>query len=182
MLSHFSRVRLFATPWTAACQAALSMGISRQEYWSGLPLPPPGIEPVSLLAGRFFTTSATWEALETACQCRAHGLDPWSRKITHALGQLSPRTYSRVLWNKRSQCDETPTLSATREGTHAVTKTQCHQNKHKYSFLKKKKWRRTFEGVTNWTTLLIIYIFSCLPLALFPLLRGVSSFHCLPLP
>ena len=48
------------------------MGFSRQEYWSGLPCPPsgnlpnPGIEPASLaspaLAGRFFTTSATWEA------------------------------------------------------------------------------------------------------------------------
>ena len=34
-----SRVRLFATPWTAAYQAPLSMGLSRQEYWSGLPLP-----------------------------------------------------------------------------------------------------------------------------------------------
>ena len=37
-----SRVRLFATPWTAALQALLSMGLSRQEYWSGLPLPSPG--------------------------------------------------------------------------------------------------------------------------------------------
>ena len=55
-----------------ACQAALYMGFSRQEYWSGLPWPPPedlpdpGIEPKSLtspaLAGRFFTTSNTWEA------------------------------------------------------------------------------------------------------------------------
>ena len=54
-------------------QAPLSMGFSRQGYWSGLPchppgdLPVPGIETVSLispaLAGRFFTTSATWEAL-----------------------------------------------------------------------------------------------------------------------
>ena len=34
-----SRVRLFATPWTAAYQAPLSMGFSRQEYWSGVPLP-----------------------------------------------------------------------------------------------------------------------------------------------
>ena len=34
--SHFSRVRLFATPWTVAFQAPLSMGFSRQEYWSGL--------------------------------------------------------------------------------------------------------------------------------------------------
>ena len=32
----------FATPWTVACQASLSMGFSRQEYWSGLPFPPPG--------------------------------------------------------------------------------------------------------------------------------------------
>ena len=37
----FSHVRLFATPWTAAYQAPLSMGFSRQEYWSGVPLPSP---------------------------------------------------------------------------------------------------------------------------------------------
>ena len=58
-----SCVRLFATPWMIACQAPLSMGFSRQEYWSGLPfstprgLPNPGIEPTSpALAGGFFTT------------------------------------------------------------------------------------------------------------------------------
>ena len=72
VLSHFSPVRLFATPWTVACQAPLSMGFSRQEYWSGLPCPPPGdppnpgMERMSLkspaLVGGFFTTSATWEA------------------------------------------------------------------------------------------------------------------------
>ena len=65
-LSHIA-----ATPWTIAHQAPLSMGFSRQEYWSWLPflppgnLPDPGIEPdlVSLaLAGRVFPTSATWEA------------------------------------------------------------------------------------------------------------------------
>ena len=71
--SHFSHVRLFATLWTVALQAPLSMGFSRQEYWSGLPCPPPGdlpdpgIEPTSFmspaLAGRFFTTHATWEVL-----------------------------------------------------------------------------------------------------------------------
>ena len=37
-----SRIRLFATPWTVAGQAPLSMGFSRQEYWSGLPFPSPG--------------------------------------------------------------------------------------------------------------------------------------------
>ena len=48
-----SRVQLFVTPWTVAHQAPLSMGFSRQEYWSGLPfpfpghVPDPGIEPGS---------------------------------------------------------------------------------------------------------------------------------------
>ena len=41
LLSHFSRVRLCATPWTAAYQASPSMGFSRQEHWSGLPFPSP---------------------------------------------------------------------------------------------------------------------------------------------
>ena len=41
-VSALSRVQLFATPWTVARQAPLSMGSSRQEYWSGLPCPPPG--------------------------------------------------------------------------------------------------------------------------------------------
>ena len=41
-LSRFSHVRLFATLWTVARQASLSMGFSRQEYWSGLPCPPLG--------------------------------------------------------------------------------------------------------------------------------------------
>ena len=51
VLSRFSCVRLFATPWTVAQQAPLSVEFSRQEYWSGLPYPPPedlpdlGIEP-----------------------------------------------------------------------------------------------------------------------------------------
>ena len=59
----------FVTVWTLACQAPLSMGFSRQDYWSGWACPPPGdlpnpgIEPVSLtspaLEGGFFNTSAT---------------------------------------------------------------------------------------------------------------------------
>ena len=42
VLRHSSHCQLFATPWTVACQASLSMGFSRQEYWSGFPCPPPG--------------------------------------------------------------------------------------------------------------------------------------------
>ena len=43
-----SHVRLFATPWTVAHQAPLSMGFSRQEYWSGVPSPSPGMSVTSL--------------------------------------------------------------------------------------------------------------------------------------
>ena len=83
LLSH---VWFFATPWTVACQSPLSMGFSRQEYWRGLPFPPPGnlpdpgIKPMSLmspaLAGRFFTTIATWEAL-------------WGGPFTHCILRFS---------------------------------------------------------------------------------------------
>ena len=52
-----SRVRLFATPWTVACQAPLSVRFPKQEFWSGLPFPPPedlpdlvGIELVSVMS------------------------------------------------------------------------------------------------------------------------------------
>ena len=77
-ISRFSRVWLFATPWSVACQAPLFMGFFRQEYWRGLPLtspgdlPDPGIKLTSLvspaLAGRFFTTSTTWEGREDRCE------------------------------------------------------------------------------------------------------------------
>ena len=48
LLSLISRVRLCVTPWTAAYQAPPSMGFSRQEYWSGLPLPSPVYHPIFL--------------------------------------------------------------------------------------------------------------------------------------
>ena len=73
MLRCSSRVWLCATLWIVNCQAPLSMGFSRQEYWSGLPRPPPGqlsdpgMEPKSLMSPTlvrvFFSTNATWEAL-----------------------------------------------------------------------------------------------------------------------
>jgi len=68
MLSCFNHVQLFVSLWTVACQAPVSMGFSRKEYWSWLPcpspedLPDPEIKPVSYIsciAGRFFTARAT---------------------------------------------------------------------------------------------------------------------------
>ena len=73
MLSQFSHVQLFVTLWTVAHLALCPWGFSRQEYWSGLPFPPPGdlpdlgIKPMFLmspaLVGRFFSTRTTWKAL-----------------------------------------------------------------------------------------------------------------------
>ena len=108
MLNHFSCDPFFATPWTVAHQAPLSMGFSRQEYWSGLPHPPPGdlpgpgIEPrdqtLSLispaLAGRLFTTRATCKALQicsayfnSICDCQ---------QIPHARILLSKYFFSNT--------------------------------------------------------------------------------------
>ena len=73
MAAHSSTLA-WKIPWTVAGQAPLPMEFSREEYWSGLPCPPlgdlsnPETEPGSpmspALAGRFFTISVTWEALE----------------------------------------------------------------------------------------------------------------------
>ena len=104
-----------------ARQAPLSMGFSRQEYWRGLPcLPPgdivnPGIKPWSLmspaLAGRFFTTSATWEPpseghrpwdLGSTCLYSVHF---WSKGLTWPLARCpaySEQIYLPKLWDDSS--------------------------------------------------------------------------------
>ena len=68
-----SRVQLSLAPRTVACQAPLSMGFSRQAYWSGWPLPPPRdvLDPghrthVSCIGRQILTSSTTWEAQEKA--------------------------------------------------------------------------------------------------------------------
>ena len=85
MLSHFSRVRLFATPWTVVCQAPLSTGFPRQEYWSGLPCPPPedlpnpGIKPASPVLQ---VDSLPLSHLERLCRV-------WGRQSTRSWNILS---------------------------------------------------------------------------------------------
>ena len=66
MLSHFSRVRLCATPWTAAHQAPPSLGFSRQEHWSGLPFPSPVHE----------SEKWKWSRSVVSDSQRPHGLQP----------------------------------------------------------------------------------------------------------
>ena len=85
VVQSLSHVRFFATLWTVACQALLSMEISRQEYWSGLPFPSPGLSSqprdqtqVSHIAGRFFNVWATREA--------------------HMMHQLGSKVFTQMRW------------------------------------------------------------------------------------
>ena len=65
VLSCFSSVQLFATPWMVTCQAPLSMGFTRQESWSGLPCPPPGDLPDPEISSVQFSSVA--QACPTLC-------------------------------------------------------------------------------------------------------------------
>ena len=111
-----SGVRLFATPWTVVCQAPLSMGFPRQEYWRGLPFPAPGdppnpgIEPVSLvsLAGRLIlchwchTVYVQIKSQDTDTTTPPHVLkaensrDPGINSLQQSLGVA--RGHGGVLW------------------------------------------------------------------------------------
>ena len=69
-----SPVWLFATPWTAAYQAPLSMGFSRQEYWSGLPLPSPQQTWIWANSGRWWRTEESGRLQPTGSQRIRHDL------------------------------------------------------------------------------------------------------------
>ena len=109
MLSRFSHVRVFATLWTVSQQAPLTMGFSRQEYWSKLPclplgdFPNPGIKPMSLtspiLSGGFFTISTTY-CLQVSHSVMSdslwpHGLHKFNRyKLVYVFVSPTPRACS----------------------------------------------------------------------------------------
>ena len=111
MPSCFSCVWLFAALWAISCQASLSVGFSRQEYWTRLPsptpegLPDPGIEPASLkspaLAGKFFTTNATSEVLVSAFKFttkRKKIIDFISIQLTSKSVSLNNQVYVGWWW------------------------------------------------------------------------------------
>ena len=106
LLSHFSRVRLFATPWTAAYQAPPSTGFSRQEDWSGVPLPspatlytPPPIRELYMKAtikGRAFACKAIIARLKTVQSFHPFNfVIPYSREESVV---SSGRLVSKFLW------------------------------------------------------------------------------------
>ena len=116
VLSRFSRVPLFVTPWTVACQPSLSIGFPRQEYWSGLlcplpgDLPKPGIEPTSLNVscigrrvlyhehhlGSSFKYMCVWVCV---CVCVCVGLPGTSdyKESACQAGPLGTATHSNIL-------------------------------------------------------------------------------------
>ena len=109
----FSRVWLFVTLWTVACQAPLSVGFSRQEYWNGLSFPPPvdlpdpEIELVSLaspaLAGGFFTS---WASGESPALCGDFTILHLQRICLRMPGSLQPCQQNSLLNFGMCQCDE----------------------------------------------------------------------------
>ena len=99
LLSCFSCVQVCETPWTVTHQVPLCTGFSRQEYWSGLPCPSPGIKPTSFLSpvspGRSFTIRATWESDLCVCVCvcvcvfiHRHGYPPLLKSSLFATSLL----------------------------------------------------------------------------------------------
>ena len=110
-----SCVWCFASPWTVALQAPLSMGFSRQEYWSGLPfpspgdLPDPGIEPASLaspaLPGGFFTTELPRKIRTTLCTnyCYSQFTDENTETQRHEI--ICPKSHSEVKGQREGKLD-----------------------------------------------------------------------------
>ena len=105
MLSHFSHIWFFVTLQNMAHQAPLSMGFSRQEYWSELPCSPPGdfpnpgIQPTSVispaLAGGFFTTSTTWIDLLNHCKLWVSICQSSNESFT---GRTEAEAETPILW------------------------------------------------------------------------------------
>ena len=97
-----SHVWLFKTPWTVAHQAPLSWGFPRQEYWSGLPFPPLGIEPVSpALASRFFTIALSGKPHDCILLSNSKFTD-FARGSSYHMGPCFNSSYrvGRIPWVK----------------------------------------------------------------------------------
>ena len=93
ILSHFSCVPLLVTLWTVARQAPLSMGFSRQEYWSGLPCPPPGALPDPGI------TPCTVTPFTTGASLEAHSFNTLQIFLEHL---LCARCYTGHYWTQQA--------------------------------------------------------------------------------
>ena len=87
VVQSFSHVQLFATPWTVALQAPLSMGFPRQEYWSGCAISFRG---------------SSWPRVQTWISCIAGGFFTWATRGSHAIALLKILQWLHHLWKKKS--------------------------------------------------------------------------------
>ena len=145
-----SWVWLFATPWTVALQAPLSMGFSRQEYWSGLPFPPPGdlpnteTEPASVaslaLAGGFFTTVPPGKPNYYSWTCK---------EVSTSMGKAGQSKYP-----KRPRVVREEMLASTlgRKGTNEllILTRSCHSSNIKFAEEHPGFWNKANEKFTIW--------------------------------
>ena len=157
MLSNFSCVWLFATLWTVACQPPLSMGFSRQEYWSGFPWPSPGdlpylgIESMSLMSPAltcvFFTAGTTWEAYELYFMSNI----PFTlTQLSGAISNCSP-LFPWTYWTPSDlggfifQCHDLSALSYCSWGSHGKnTGVGCHELQRTISYQNSPLWSVRF--------------------------------------
>ena len=111
----FSCVQLFVTPWTAACQAPLSMEFFRQEYWNGLLFPPPGIFP---------TQRGNLSLLH--CRQILYPLSHWGTNSYYHWTFLELLLYGRQVVGVKDEILSLSEISQNREGESQVSQTQHH--------------------------------------------------------
>ena len=138
VLSHFGRVQLIVSPWTAARRAPLSVGFSRQEYWNGLPCPPPGdlpnprIKPVSLLSNLHWQAGA----LPLAPPEKPTGKLMVERNIWELFSPSNARNYRSKNWSFRGGPSTSSSQRSPDKQTHylpqrhnkALQIRRCHWN------------------------------------------------------
>ena len=122
LLSHFSGVRLCATPQTAAHQAHLSLGFSRQEYWSGLPLPSPcsNVTYVYMQHQPYLIMM-----IKVFYLCQADNCPPFKKDPTVSIQPLSksqkysfPQTTFKFIWKDKGTATHRPILKNKRENSY----------------------------------------------------------------
>ena len=128
-----SRVRLFATPWTVAHQAPLSMGFSRQEYWSGLPFPSPGDLPSPGIEPRSPALQA--DALTSVPPGKPSGNKKFRiNKLTLRLKQLQKKDQTKYTVNRRKEIIK---IRASRNKWNKRQNSRKRSNENKSSSLKR---------------------------------------------
>ena len=114
--SHSSHVWIFVTPWIVPCQTPLSMGFPRQEYWSGVPFPPPGglpdpgMDPCLLHWQVGSSPLCPWEALWWVLDCVSAALNSEALQDRGSAASPFPSTSS---WRQEEKITQNPNFTVT---------------------------------------------------------------------